>query len=381
MKKIKAAVAGMGFIGTAHVEALRRLNNVEVTAICGSKRSIKAKAEELGIENYYSDYNEILKDPEIDAVHICTPNYLHFQMAKDALNAGKHVICEKPLTTTKEEAEELLALAKEKGLINATNYNMRFYPLMHQLKAMVEKGDMGELFSVNGSYLQDWLFYETDYNWRLEPEMSGESRAIADIGSHWMDLVEFVTGLRVTEVFADFATFHKVRKKPLKPVDTYSGKLLTPEDYKDVPINTEDYATVMMRFDNGARGVMTVSQVFAGKKNCLSFELAGSKKSASWVSEKPNEIWIGRRDTANESLLKDPSIMYPEAGAIVNYPGGHNEGFPDTFKQNFIKIYKAISENVGGERAEYPTFEAGLREIMLCEKIVESNKKGAWVKI
>lgn len=381
MKKIKAAVAGMGFIGTAHVEALRRLNNVEVAAICGSRRSITEKAEELGIENYTSDYSEILNNPEIDAVHICTPNYLHFQMAKDALNAGKHVICEKPLTTTKEEAEELLALAREKGLIHATNFNIRFYPLMHQLKSMIERGDLGEIFSVNGSYLQDWLFYETDYNWRLETEQSGDSRAIADIGSHWMDLVEFVTGLRVTEVFADFATFHKVRKKPLKPIETYSGKLLTPEDYQDVPISTEDYATVMMRFENGSRGAMTVSQVFAGKKNCLSFDLAGSEKSASWVSERPNEIWIGRRDRANESLLKDPSILYPEAGSIVNYPGGHNEGFPDTFKQNFIKIYKAISENAVKVKADYPTFEAGLREIMLCEKIVESNQKGAWVKI
>jgi predicted dehydrogenase len=381
MKKIKAAVAGMGFIGAAHVEALRRLNNVEVTAICGSERSIGAKSQELGIENCCSDFGEILKNPEIDSVHICTPNYLHYRMAKDALNAGKHVICEKPLTTTKEEAEELVALAKEKGLIHATNFNIRFYPLMHQLKAMVEKGDLGEIFSVNGSYLQDWLFYDTDYNWRLEPDKSGETRAIGDIGSHWMDLIEFVTGLRVTEVFADFATFHPIRKKPLKPVETYSGMALKPEDYQDVPINTEDYATVMMRFENGARGVMTVSQVFAGKKNCLSFEVAGSKKSASWVSEKPNEIWIGRRDTANESLLKEPSILYPEASAVVSYPGGHNEGFPDTFKQNFIKIYKAIEENTRGEKAEYPTFEAGLREILLCEKIVESNKKGAWVKL
>ena len=381
MRKIKAAVAGMGFIGTAHVEALRRLNNVEVTAVCGTERGIRAKAEELGVGNYYSDYHEMLKNPEIDTIHICTPNALHFQMAKDALHAGKHVICEKPLTTTKEEAEELLVLAKEKGLIHATNFNIRFYPLMHQLQAMVEKGDLGEIFSVNGSYLQDWLFYETDYNWRLEPDKSGESRAIADIGSHWMDLVEFVTGLKVTEVFADFATFHKIRKKPLNPIDTYSGKLLTPDEYQDVPINTEDYATVMMRFENGARGVMTVSQVFAGKKNCLSFDLAGSKRSAAWNSEKPNEIWFGRRDTVNESLLKDPSILYPEARGLVSYPGGHNEGFPDTFKQNFIKIYQAIVENAAGGKVEYPTFEAGLREIMLCEKIIESNKKGAWVKL
>lgn len=381
MKKIKAAVAGMGFIGAAHVEALRRLNNVEVTAICGSERSIGSKSKELGIENCCSDYGEILKNPEIEVVHICTPNHLHYPMAKDALNAGKHVVCEKPLTTTKEEAEELVALAKEKGLIHATNFNIRFYPLMHQLKAMVEKGDLGEIFSVNGSYLQDWLFYDTDYNWRLESDKAGETRAIGDIGSHWMDLIEFVTGQKVTEVFADFATFHKIRKKPLKPVETYSGMALKPEDYQDVPINTEDYATVMMRFENGARGVMTVSQVFAGKKNCLSFEVAGSRKSASWVSEKPNEIWIGRRDTANESLLKEPSILYPEASAVVSYPGGHNEGFPDTFKQNFIKIYKAIEENKTGGKAEYPTFEAGLREIVLCEKIVESNRKGAWVEV
>jgi predicted dehydrogenase len=381
MKKINAAIVGIGFIGIAHVEALRRLGNVEVVAICGSARSIKDKAEELGIENYYSDYAEMLKNPEIHSVHICTPNHLHFQMTKDALNAGKHVICEKPLTTTKKEAEELVSLASEKGLINATNFNIRFYPLMHQLKTMIEKGDMGEIYSVNGSYLQDWLFYDTDYNWRLEPEMSGESRAVADIGSHWMDLIEFITRLRVTEVLADFATFHKVRKKPLKPLETYSGKLLTPEDYKGVPINTEDYATVMMRFSNGARGVMTVSQVFAGKKNCLSFDLAGSRKSASWMSERPNELWVGRRDIANESLVKDPSIIYPEARALVNYPGGHNEGFPDTFKQNFIKIYKAISEKNNETESEYPTFEAGLREIELCEKIIESNSKGTWVKL
>ena len=379
MKKIRAGVVGVGFIGAAHIEALRRIGNIEVAAISDDEKIIQAKAEQLGVEKYYSDFNHMLKDPEIDCVHICTPNHLHYSMSRAALNAGKHVVCEKPLTTDKREAEELVELAREKGLVNATNFNVRFYPLMHQLKAMVEKGDLGELFSVHGSYLQDWLFYDTDYNWRLEPEMAGDSRAVADIGSHWMDLVEFVTGLKAEEVFADFATFHKFRKKPLKPVETYSGKLLTPEDYKDIPINTEDYATIMLRFSNGARGALTVSQVFAGKKNCISFELAGSRKSASWMSERPNEIWFGRRDTANEALLKDPSLMYPEGRALVNYPGGHNEGFPDTFKQNFIKIYRAIAEKKPA--ADYPTFEAGLREIELCEKIIESNKKGAWVKI
>jgi len=379
MKKIRAGVIGVGFIGAAHVETLRRLNNVEVVAVADDEKIIKSKAEALGVDKYYSDYKEMLKDPDIDCVHICTPNYLHYEMSKAALLAGKHVVCEKPLTTNKKQAEELVALAKEKGAVNAINFNLRFYPLMHQLKAAITKGDLGEIFSVHGSYLQDWLFYDTDYNWRLEPEMSGESRAVADIGSHWMDLVEFVTGLKITEVFADFATFHKIRKKPLKPVETYSGKLLKPEDYQEVPINTEDYATVLFKFNNGARGAMTVSQVVAGRKNRLAFEIAGSKKAASWVSESPNEVWIGRRDTANESLLKDPSLLYPEAREIVGYPGGHNEGFPDTFKYNFMKIYSRIAGVK--DSIEYPTFEAGLREMELCEKIVESAKKGAWVKI
>lgn len=379
MNKIQVGVIGVGFIGVAHVDALRRLNNVEVVAISDNEKVIKAKAEQIGIKNYYSDYKQMLADPQINCIHICTPNHMHYPMAKDALNAGKHVVCEKPLTTNKKEAEELVALAGEKGLVNAINFNVRFYPLIHQIKAAIEKGDFGDVFSVHGSYLQDWLFFETDYNWRLEPEMAGESRAVVDIGSHWMDLVEFITGLKITEVFADFVTFHKIRKKPLKPVETYSGKLLTPEDYEDLPINTEDYATVLIKFNNGGRGAMTVSQVAAGRKNRISFEIAGSKKAAAWVSETPNEIWIGRRDAANESLLKDPSLMYPSGRDLVSYPGGHNEGFPDTFKQNFIKIYDRIAGRK--ETAEYPEFDMGLREITLCEKIVESSKGNTWVTI
>lgn len=380
MRKIKAGVAGIGFIGAVHVEALRRLNNVEVIAIADSNEKMaRFKAEELYIDTYYGDYDDMVNNPEIDCIHICTPNYLHYEMAKKALNAGKHVVCEKPLTTGVSEAKELVELAREKGLVNAINFNLRFYPLVHQLKYAIEKGEIGDIFSIHGSYLQDWLFYDMDYNWRLEPELSGASRAVADIGSHWMDLVEFVTGLKITEVLADFATFHKVRKKPLKPVETYAGKLLTPEDYRDMPVGTEDYATILLGFDNGARGTVTISQVFAGRKNRLDVQIAGSKKSAVWQSERPNEIWFGRRDSANEHLLKDPSLMYRESGQLVSYPGGHNEGFPDTMKQNFKKIYDKISgKNL---EVQFPTFEAGLREVELCEKIVESSKSKTWVKI
>jgi predicted dehydrogenase len=381
MKRIKVGVIGTGFIGPAHIEALRRLGNIEVVALAECSQDVaRAKAETLGIENFYGDYKELLKNKDIQSVHICSPNYLHYEMAKEALEAGKHVICEKPLAISVAEAKELVELAERQGLINAVNFNIRYYPLMRQVRTMVEKGDMGEIFAVQGSYLQDWLFYQTDYNWRLEPEQSGQSRAIADIGSHWMDLIEHVTGLKIREVCADFATFHKVRKKPLKPVETYAGKVLQPEDYQDVPINTEDYATVLFRFENDARGVMTVNQVAAGRKNRLYFELDGSRQSIAWESEAPNQIWIGKREGNNEVVMRDPSLVYPECRGLIDYPGGHNEGFPDTFKQLFKEVYGFISGQRSGP-ASYPTFKDGLRELVLCEKIMESNKNRAWVKV
>jgi len=380
MKRIKVGVVGTGFIGPAHIEALRRLGNTEVVALAECSQEIaRSKAQTLGVEKYYGDYKQLLQNQEIQSVHICSPNYLHFQMAKEALAAGKHVICEKPLAISRAEARELVELAQKTGLVNAVNFNIRYYPLMRQVKAMVEKGDVGDILVVQGSYLQDWLFYQTDYNWRLEPEQSGQSRAIADIGSHWMDLIEHITGLKIQEVCADFATFHKIRKKPLKPVETYAGKVLKPEDYEDVPIYTEDYATVLFRFENGARGVMTVNQVAAGRKNRLYFELDGSKESICWESESPNQIWIGKRDGNNQIMMRDPSLVYPECQGLIDYPGGHNEGFPDTFKQLFKEVYAYLSGDRSGP-PPFPTFKDGLREIVLCETIMASNKNRTWVK-
>ncbi len=380
MEKFKVGVIGTGFIGPAHVEALSRLSNTAVVALAECSDEIaRSKAEMLGIEKHYGDYRQLLDDDDIQSVHICSPNYLHFEMAKAALEAGKHVICEKPLAISVAEAEELVDVAKKKGLVNAVNFNIRYYPLMRQVRTMVQKGDVGDILAVQGSYLQDWLFHPTDYNWRLEPEESGKSRAIADIGSHWMDLIEHVTGLRIAEVCADFATFHKIRKKPLKPVETYAGKVLKPEDYQDVPINTEDYATVLFRFENDGRGVMTVNQVAAGRKNRLYFEIDGSREAIAWESEMPNQIWIGKRDGNNEIMMRDPSLVYPEAMNLINYPGGHNEGFPDTFKQLFKEVYAHIAGGSSGS-VSYPTFADGLREMVLCEAIMESNSKRAWVK-
>lgn len=380
MKKIKTAVAGLGFIGPAHIEALRRLPNVEVVAISDiDEATARSKAEALGVPSSTGRFEDLLA-PGVDCVHICTPNNLHYAMARQALLAGKHVVCEKPLATTMAEAEELVALAASQNLVNAVHFNIRYYPVIRQMKTMREKGELGAVYSIIGSYLQDWLLLDTDYNWRLEPEQSGESRAIADIGSHLIDLIEYISGLRIVSVMADFNTVHKTRKKPLKPIETYSGKLLKADDYAEVPINTEDHANVLLRFDNGNRGVVTVSQVSAGRKNRLSLEISGSTQSYAWCSEAPNEVWIGHRDRYNAQMMRDPSLFHPESRSLISFPGGHNEGFPDTSKQLFKEVYADI-ERGKSQHPPYPTFADGLRELVLCERIIESNRRQAWVNV
>lgn len=381
MKQIVTGIIGTGFIGPAHIEALRRLGKVNIKALADVDEATAAKkTAELSIPVYYGDYRQLLADRQIQAVHICTPNFLHYIMAKEALLAGKHVVCEKPLAVTSEEAKELVSIAKDKGLANAVGFNLRFYPLVHQIKMMVENGELGNIFAINGSYQQDWLFFETDYNWRLNPKLSGESRAVADIGSHWMDMVEFVTGCKIVRLCADFATFHKRRFKPLKEVETYAGKILSAEDYEPIEINTEDYATVLLRFNNGAHGSMTVNQVAAGRKNRIYLEIYGSKKSVAWSGERPNELWIGRRDGNNEIMLKDPSLVGENVREIISFPGGHNEGFPDTSKQLFKKFYSYL-EHGQKKEPDFPTFTDGLRELILCEKICASAKEERWVQV
>jgi len=378
---IKAAIVGTGFIGPAHLEALRRIPNVEVVALVEVNQELaNEKAKQLGIPRAYV-FADMLKQDDIDVVHICTPNFLHYSQAKAVLEAEKHVVCEKPLAISLEEAEDLVKIAKTTGLVNAVHFNLRYYPMVRQMKVMREKGELGEVYSIMGSYLQDWLFLQTDYNWRLEPDKSGDSRAIADIGSHLLDITEYVTGLKITAVMADFSTVHKTRLKPLKPLETYSGKMLTPEDYQEVPINTEDHATVLLRFDNGSKGSITVSQVNAGRKNRLNIEIAGSVSAFEFNSERPNELWIGKREKANEQLMKDPSLVHREVSSLVSFPGGHNEGFPDTSKQLFKEVYAAVAAGKQPEQPTFPTFADGWRELLIGERIVESNKKQAWVNV
>jgi predicted dehydrogenase len=378
---IGVGIAGTGFIGPAHVEGLRR-NGIQVLGLAeDTGERAQAKAAELGIPRAYDSYEAMLADPAIDVVHLATPNLLHHPQAKAALLAGKHVVCEKPLAMNTAESAELVKVAAETGLVNAINFNIRFYPLAHQARTMVQNGDLGDLFIMQGSYTQDWLLLPTDWNWRLEPGQGGTLRAVGDIGSHWLDLLTFISGLKIQEVYADFKTFHPIRKKPKKALETFTGKLLTADDYIDQPIHTEDYATVLLHYENGTRGVLTVSQVSAGRKNRLFYEINGSKASLSWDSEHPNEMWIGRRDGPNQIIMKDPSLLGPEARAITSYPGGHNEGFPDTFKQLHGKIYRYILAGDYAAKPDFPTFADGHYEMLLCEAIEKSAKEGKWMKV
>lgn len=380
-QSIGVGVAGTGFIGPAHIEALRR-NGIRVLGLAENTREkAEEKAAELNIPRLYGSLEEMLADSDIDVVHLATPNYLHYPHAKAALIAGKHVICEKPLAMTSAESAELVKLAQEKYLVNAVNFNIRMYPLSQQARSMVQSGEIGDLFILQGSYLQDWLLYPTDWNWRLEPDLGGTLRAVGDIGSHWLDLLTFITGLHVEEVYADFKTFHPIRKKPAKPLETFTGKMLTPEDYIDQPINTEDYATILLHYENGVRGVLTVSQVSSGRKNRLFYEISGSKSSLSWDAERPNELWVGHRSEPNQVLMKDPSLLSPEAQAAASYPGGHNEGFPDTFKQLYTKVYSYIFAGDYTKTPDFPTFADGHYEMQLCEAIERSAKEGKWVKV
>jgi predicted dehydrogenase len=384
MNEISAAVVGTGFIGPVHVEGLRRLG-IRVKGILGSslKKSQKT-AEALGIQTGYSDYTQLLADKEVTAVHIASPNRLHRAQVLAALEAGKHVICEKPLGMTSSETAELVAAARQHPhLVAAVNYNVRFYPLCLQARALIRRGEIGRVFHIQGSYVQDWLLYPTDFNWRVMAEEGGELRAIGDIGTHWLDLLGFVTGLEVESVMADLATIHPTRQRPpAGSIETFTGKKQAPADQAEsVEIRTEDYGSVLLRFRGGQKGVLTVSQVTAGRKNCIRYEIAGSEKSLAWDSERPNELWIGERKSANQLLLRDPSLLDESAARFADYPGGHNEGFPDTFKQQYRAIYADVRNGKQSDEPLYATFADGHRELLVCEAILKSHRTGTWIDV
>jgi predicted dehydrogenase len=389
MKTIKTAIIGAGFMGRVHLEAVRRVDLVQPIAIAARNREAATRlGAGFNVPTITADYRDILGDPVIDAVHICTPNAQHFPMAKAALQAGKHVICEKPLATSVQEGEELAALAAQTGLRNCVCHNLRYYPMVQQMRAMREAGDLGDILIVQGTYSQDWLLYDTDWNWRVDGKAGGPSRCMADIGSHWFDMAEHVTGLRMSSLCADLQTFHPTRKQPKHSVETFANKQLSAEDYIETAVDTEDFGAVIFRMGERARGSVVASQVSAGRKNRLSIEIYGTKSSVAWDQERPDELWAGHRDNGNQIFIKDPALLKPAARSYADLPGGHSEGYDDTFKQVFRRFYASISgasieETSAGaaKQREYPQFVDGLRQLNILESVLESNRTRRWVDV
>ena len=383
MKTIKVGIIGAGFMGTAHLENLRRIPGIEVKAIADIKpENAKILADKFGISQVYENWRELVNNPEIDVLHNCTPNYLHFEINKAAILAGKAIISEKPLTNSVAESEELVKLAREKKILTAVNFNYRNYPIIQHARQLIVSGKLGEIFLAHGHYLQDWLIYPEDYNWRVELETGGNSRAIADIGSHWCDLVQFITGQRIIEVFADLVIIHKSRRKPQSDVATFKDKEVTPDSTKCITVKTEDAGAVLFHLEKGGHGVFNVSQVSAGYKNGFDIAIDGSQMSLAWKQEEPNQLWLGYRDKANQILVKDPALLEADSRSFAHYPGGHPEGYPDTFKNLFLNFYAALrTGKLAIHEQNFPTFEAGLQENRIVEAVLKSHQEKRWIKV
>ena len=376
---VGAAVIGSGFIGAVHIEGLRRLG-VPIRGLLGSTPDRAAeRATALGVPRAYGSLEELLDDPAVEVVHVTSPNDLHFPQVSAILAAGRHVVCEKPLALTSAESGTLVRLAAESGKVAAVNFNIRFYPLNQHLRDVVRDGALGEVRLITGHYFQDWLLLDTDWNWRLEPERAGPLRALGDIGSHWLDLTAFVTGQRVTSVMADLATFIPVRHEPAGPVETFSTERAAETVARE--IRTEDVANILLRFENGARGAVAISQVSAGRKNSLQYEVDGSTGAAAWDSETPEHLWLGHRDRPNEILLRNPALMAPAGRAAATLPGGHVEGFGDTFPALFRAVYADVIAGRISDEPPYATFADGHEEMLVGDAVLRSAQEGRWVDV
>jgi predicted dehydrogenase len=376
---VGAAVIGTGFIGTVHVEQLRRIG-VRVRGVLGSSPERgEERAEALGVDRAYPSLEALLDDPSIDVVHVTSPNHLHVPQARQILEAGRHVVCEKPLAMAASDSAGLVELAEGSGLVNAVNFNIRFYPLHQHVRELVAAGALGDVRFVTGRYFQDWLLLETDWNWRLEPDKGGSLRAVGDIGSHWLDLATFLTGSQVTAVLADLTTFIPQRAQPRGPVETFSTERSTDTVERDMA--TEDTASILLRFANGARGSVSVSQISPGRKNSLQWEIDGSTGSAAWDSETPDHLWLGHRGRPNEILMRDPALMGDAGRAAAALPGGHVEGFDDTFGALFRAIYADVIAGRPSERPPYATFADGHDEVIVGDAVADSARLGRWVEV
>ncbi len=378
--KIRVGIIGMGYIGESHIEAIRRIGICELCAVADTNYELaKQKADAYGIEKVYASVDELLSDKDIDVVHNCTPNFLHMEINEKIMRSGKHLFSEKPLTMNYEEAKKLLAVKKEFPEVEAAvNFNYRMNPLVQEIRARIKKGEAGDIRIITGSYNQDWLMYDTDYSWRLEPEVAGNSCCVADIGSHWMDIIQHVTGHKIVSVMGDTVTVIPVRKKPAKQQETFKDAVS--EDYIEVPVKNEDYAAVLFKTDKGATGVFHVTEDAAGHGCDFNFEINGSLLSYGWSQEQNDRMWIGRRGGDNSVIIRNPNLISNEVKPYTNLAMGHPEGWNDAFKGNFYAFYKYLYDGKQGEKI-YSTLEDAAYIVKLTEKIIESSKQKTWINI
>jgi predicted dehydrogenase len=377
MKKIGMGLIGPGFVAAHHIDAVRRLGDVDVVAIAGSSQaSADRKAQEYKVERAYSDFHDLIADPDVQVIHNTTPNYLHLPVTMAALKAGKHVISDKPLAINAEEGQKLRDAATAAKVAHVVTFNYRGNPLVQQMRGMIAKGETEGVSFVHGHYLQDWMADPNVYSWRSDPAKGGVSSALGDIGSHWCDLAEHVSGLKIVSVLADLTTVI-----PTRYSSGSSGEAFSKQDAAKrsaVTVQAEDLASVLLRFENGAKGSFSVGQVLPGHKNDLQLELNGWGCSLKWKQEEQNELWIGRHDQPNDVMAKDPSLVLPDVRRYIHLPGGHQEGWADAFLNLIRDAYEWIREGAqpNAKSPMLPTFDDGYRSTCVIEAMLRSHAAG-----
>jgi len=379
---LEVGVVGAGYIGLVHVETLMRLPGVKVVGLADTSEAqlaaVAARHPELRVTTRYRD---LLRDPNIAAIHNCTPNNVHFPINQAALKAGKHLLSEKPLALTSDQAERLLDLAEAKGLRHAVHFCYRYYPTVQEIAARVRRGEIGTVREVLGQYLQDWLMYDTDYSWRLDPKVSGKANSVADIGSHWFDLAQFLSGAKIVEVMADLNTFVPKRRRPKGAALTFAGKQKGRTESVDIKV--EDYASILLHFDNGARGATTVSQLCAGRKCTIDVQLYGAKAALAWNHERPELLWKGERDQASEVLRENPLLQSPSTRRFARLPSGHPMGYFDAVFNLFSEFYAQVrgDRRPRSQAPAPPDFAVGLDQMRIVEAVLQSHRTRRWVKV
>jgi len=374
---------GPGFVAAHHIDAVRRLGDVDVVAVAGSSQeSADRKAREYKVDRAYGDFHALISDPDVQVIHNTTPNYLHLQVNMAALAAGKHVISDKPLAMNPEEGRKMRDAAMAAKVAHVVTFNYRGNPLVQQARGMIASGETQGVTFVHGYYLQDWMTDPNVYSWRSDPAKGGVTSALGDIGSHWCDLAEHVSGLKITSVLADLTTVIPTRYSSGASAEAFSTK--SAGKRTAVSVQAEDLASVLLRFENGAKGCFSVGQVLPGHKNDLELEVNGRACSLKWRQEEQNELWIGYHNRPNAVMAKDPSLVSPDARRYIHLPGGHQESWADAFFNVIKDAYEWVREGAApvAKPKMLPTFEDGYRSACLVDAMLKSHAAGAvWEKV